>query len=136
MKESKKYEWLVSKSKSFISKLKDDIVPSEDEEVAAFIINFVTNRGNSSNSSSIMKRISFFEDGFCYAFASILKETFNRGEIVWVAPFAYIAWADVDGNKYDINGLLEEDSAFYWIPVKFMGEELTIFKHIRITIAI
>ena len=45
-----------------------------------------------------------FANGFCYHFALMLKGLFNRGEIVWAAPFGHIMWKDVDGVSYDIYG--------------------------------
>ena len=38
---------------------------------------------------------SLFTNGFCYYFAVILKDAFNRGEICWHKNYGHIVWRDV-----------------------------------------
>ena len=76
---------------------------------------------------------SLFRAGYCYHFAHILLATFNRGKVVWAAPFGHICWQDEDGMIYDIEGEYEGE-AFYMIPEEFTESKIPgnmlDFKHI------
>ena len=82
---------------------------------------------DNSDSEETIRRL--FRAGYCYYFAIILKEAFNRGEICWCAPFGHICWVDVDGTPYDIEGVCDSDCDYY-IPVSYIEEGLDDFKHV------
>lgn len=70
-----------------------------------------------------------FANGFCYHFAIMLKGLFNRGEIVWAAPFGHIMWKDVDEVPYDIYGAYGSEYE-YLIPIEYLGEDIKDFTHL------
>lgn len=79
----------------------------------------------------------FFANGYCYYFAMMLQSVFLHGEIVWLAPYAHIAWRDKQtGIVYDINGIYDVDASdvAYVIPVEFAekvcNEFCTFCRHI------
>lgn len=55
-----------------------------------------------------------FRAGYCYYFAHMLRNAFDRGEVCWAAPFSHIVWVDTDGTPYDIEGEYKGE-AFYFI---------------------
>lgn len=69
-----------------------------------------------------------FACGYCYHFAYMLQATFHRGEIVWTAPFGHIAWQDIDGHVYDINGTYTGE-AEYFIPIRYIQTYISDFTH-------
>lgn len=56
-----------------------------------------------------------FRAGYCYYFAHMLRNAFERGEVCWAAPFSHVVWVDTDGTPYDIEGEYKGE-AFYFIP--------------------
>ena len=73
-----------------------------------------------------------FRNGYCYYFAIMLKEAFNRGEVCMTYDHKHVVWMDVDNVAYDIDGMFGwfPDTANkdnYWnglfIPVKVGMEE-------------
>lgn len=70
-----------------------------------------------------------FANGFCYHFALMLKGLFNRGEIVWAAPFGHIMWKDIDEVPYDIYGAYGSEYE-YLIPIEYLGEDIKDFTHL------
>lgn len=93
-------------------------------EVEEFIDDFV----NKGDYPDVIEKQ--FADGYCYHFAIILKNIFNRGEIVWAAPYGHIMWKDIDGVPYDIYGKFGSEYD-YLIPISFLGEDLKDFTHRR-----
>lgn len=91
-----------------------------DKEVLTFIDAFL------ENNDIIRKK---FRAGYCYYFAVMLKEAFQRGEIYWCAPYGHICWLDDNGVPYDIEGVCDSECDFY-IPVSYISEGLADFKHI------
>lgn len=71
-----------------------------------------------------------YHSGYCYHFASILKSAFNRGRLVWMAPFSHMAWEDTDTVVYDCEGKYEGE-AFYAIPIDDIGENVDSFTHTK-----
>ena len=59
-----------------------------------------------------------FRNGYCWHFAHMLMNTFNRGITVWAAPFGHICFEDSDGTIYDIEGRYVGE-AYYFIPEEF-----------------
>ena len=70
-----------------------------------------------------------FTAGYCYYFAVMLKDAFQRGEICWCAPYGHICWVDDNGVPYDISGVCDSECDFY-IPVRYIPEGIADFKHI------
>jgi hypothetical protein len=58
----------------------------------------------------------------------MLKDTFQRGTVVWLAPFGHIGFQDVDGTVYDICGKYDGE-AFYEIPEAYLGCLVDDFRH-------
>lgn len=96
-------------------------------EVCRFIADFVY---CGSNETKLVDNIyDTFMNGYCYYFAIMLKEAFNRGEICWCAPFGHFVWMDVDNIPYDICGVNHDDCDYY-IPVSYIGDGVDDFKHV------
>ena len=91
-----------------------------DKEVLTFIDDFL------ENNDIIRKK---FRAGYCYYFAVMLKDAFQRGEICWCAPYGHICWVDDNGVPYDISGVCDSECDFY-IPVRYIPEGIADFKHI------
>lgn len=104
--------------------------PTANEQVLRFIADFmyhgVPEIGLEASAESIR---STFRDGYCYYFAHMLKEAFNRGTVCWAAPYGHIVWVDTDGNPYDIEGVNFSDCQYY-IPCSYIGEHVNDFKHV------
>lgn len=75
--------------------------------------------------------VELFESGYCYYFANLLKEAFGRGKIVLAAPYPHICWMDIDGNVYDINGMINDPEIELYIPIKYLSDtDIANFKHV------
>lgn len=72
---------------------------------------------------------TFFHSGYCYYFAVMLKEAFQRGQVCWCAPYGHMCWLDDNGVAYDIGGICDSECEFY-IPVSYINEGLSDFLHI------
>lgn len=103
------------------------IEPQADEQVLDFIIDFLCHHKNVDEQEVIRSQ---FRAGYCYHFAIILKNIFNRGEICWCAPYGHICWVDDNGVPYDIEGICQSDCE-YFIPVSYIQEGLADFMHIK-----
>lgn len=80
-----------------------------------------------------------FTNGYCYYFAIMLKDVFNRGEVCMTYDHKHVVWIDDDNVAYDINGMFGwyPDTANkdnYWngelIPVEKIPNYISSFKHI------
>ena len=98
----------------------------DENEVLDFITNFLYHQSKDIAVEVLLKQ---FKQGYCYHFASILRDTFHRGVVCWAAPTGHIVWKDIDGNYYDIEGKYN-GSALYFIPVWYLGEYVREFLHI------
>ena len=96
------------------------LMTKPDTKIIEFIDTFV----NHTNPDVV---INLFSNGYCYAFAQILKATFGGGKICWVAPYSHIIWLK-DSIPYDINGVYQGESELF-IPEEFLGEKINGFKH-------
>lgn len=78
--------------------------------------------------------IGYIKSEFSYQFASILKNSFNRGEICWVYPLNFMAWVDIDGNAYNKTGLIyNEKHELLFVPESYLAiVDLETFKHVNI----
>lgn len=117
--------------------LKDDLemwdkrikekVPDVDSQVLQFITDMVSCTAKNEDEYEIIR--SMFRARYCWHFATILKNVFNRGEVCWAAPFGHFVWVDDNGIPYDIEGVNfgEQD---YHIPERYLGDALKDFTHI------
>jgi hypothetical protein len=113
----------------------DNKLEEPDNEVLNFIAQFfytsairISQKCNTNYSDAWEASNNFYRSGYCFHFANILKSVFQRGEIVWMAPFSHIAWEDTDGIVYDCEGKYCGE-AFYAIPEKYCGESIMDFSH-------
>ena len=88
------------------------------------ILNYITTLQESSNNPEVICK--HYRDGYCYAFATILKGTFACGDIMWAAPYSHIVWRYND-TAYDIEGKYVSDATL--IPIKYLGRHIDAFKH-------
>lgn len=101
--------------------------PNADKDVLKFITDFNYHTTINNDEREVLRKQ--FRCGYCYYFAVILKEAFNRGTICWCAPFGHICWMDDDGIPYDIEGVNESDCDYY-ILVSYIKEGLADFMHV------
>lgn len=102
----------------------------QEDQIIEFINNFLYHQNNEESAEIIRKQ---FRAGYCWHFANILKDTFHRGIIEWVAPFGHIVWYDTITKKYyDIEGEYNPKTTdvHYMIPVSYLGEAVRGFMHI------
>lgn len=80
-----------------------------------------------------------FRNGYCYYFAIMLKDAFNRGEVCMTYDHKHVIWMDVDNVAYDIDGMFgwfpeTANKDNYWnglfIPVEKLSNYINSFKHI------
>lgn len=97
-------------------------------EVLKFIDDFVGRAGENTIPQDLFRDV--FRNGYCWHFAHMLKSTFHRGEVCWVAPYSHMAWVDDNGCPYDIEGVCSTE-ALYFIPEYYLDDnELYGYKHI------
>lgn len=99
----------------------------QENEVIYFINKFINHSENINDHEFIYNQ---FRRGYCYYFAYMLKEAFNRGKVCWCAPLGHIVWVDDDGTPYDIDGINYSEVIAY-IPIEYLGEYVDDFKHIQ-----
>lgn len=98
-----------------------------DEKVLTFIGNITGyHYPNSQKQDSIYE---LFASGYCYYFALMLKDAFQRGEVCWCAPHGHICWVDDNGHPYDIHGSCDSECD-YFIPILYIQDGLADFKHV------
>lgn len=102
--------------------------PFANREVLQFIADFLYYNKRTEETCEDIRFL--FRSGYCYYFANILKIAFNRGEVVWCAPYGHIAWQDEDKQVYDIEGIAVTE-AEYFIPISYLENAIKDFKHIR-----
>lgn len=99
-----------------------------DKQILWFIANFLYHSPIINDSA---KSISCeFTCGYCYYFALILKDAFNRGEICYAHHLGHIVWLDNNDIAYDITGIHKDSSVKYYIPIKYMKEGINDFKRV------
>ena len=122
----KREEW----TEEFVSR-NLEVYDKADESVLYFIADFLYHGVPDIELEDSAESIrSTFRAGYCYYFAHMLKQAFNRGEVCWAAPIGHIVWVDVDGTPYDIEGINESDCEFY-IPERYLEGHVDDFKHVR-----
>lgn len=71
-----------------------------------------------------------FDCGYCYYFAIMLKDAFNRGEVCWHRNHSHIVWVDTNGIAYDIGGVFYDYKEGDLLPAEdSLGDMLIEFKH-------
>lgn len=105
--------------------------PGADSQVLEFIIKFyhlaLPLNADYVEYCEYIRR--HYRAGYCYYFALILKDAFNRGELCWAAPFSHIVWKDTNDIAYDIEGVHDSECKYY-IPIEYLGEAVDSFKHV------
>lgn len=100
-------------------------------DVEAFINKFMDRAAQTDDDREKIR--SLFRAGYCYHFAHMLQDTFERGRVVWAAPFGHICWQDENDICYDIEGRYCGE-ALYMIPEEFTEAKIPgnmlRFKHI------
>lgn len=83
--------------------------------------------------------VKVFRNGYCYYFAIMLKDAFNRGEVCMTYDCRHVIWIDDDNVAYDINGIFgwyaeTSNKDNYWngllIPVEKIPNYIESFKHV------
>lgn len=101
-------------------------------EVENFINKFMLNIAKTAEELEILRRQ--FRSGYCWYFAHMLKDAFNRGTVVLAAPFGHICWQDENKMVYDIEGEYTGEAS-YFIPEEFAEKvfpgSMLDFKHIK-----
>lgn len=116
----------------FLKKMQDrdkrlkERVPKADPAVLAFITELACCAATDGDQYEVIR--STFRAGYCWHFAMILKNVFERGEVCWAAPFGHIVWVDENGIPYDIEGL-NDGEQIYNIPVSYLGDFVRNFIH-------
>lgn len=100
-----------------------------DKKVLNFINDFMTYYSTDEKRETIRE---LFRAGYCYQFAHMLKATFQRGRVVWCAPFGHMAWQDEDDKVYDVEGLYDNKEVFYFIPEYFLDDAVKDFAHVEL----
>lgn len=99
--------------------------PKGSGQVIGFINDFL---GYQEDAEAAHVLQSQFRSGYGYHFALLLKGLFDRGQVVWLAPYEQIGWQDDDGVIYTIGGVYQDDGEP--IPVSWLGEAIKDFAHI------
>lgn len=113
------YKWLKTELK---------IVPEADTIVLDFIYRFRTYQNGLNNLAESILTNQFMK-GYCYHFAAILKSTFQRGEVCWMAPNGHMVWVDDNHVAYDISGIVKINDKEL-IPDYMIRNVLSKFTHI------
>lgn len=74
-----------------------------------------------------------FRNGYCWHFAHLLKNTFQRGEVCLTYPYGHFVWVDLDKVPYDIEGIYAGEAEEF-IPEKYLNKHLENFIHRGISI--
>lgn len=98
-----------------------------NRDVITFIANILYHNGNECESI-----YNLFAAGYCYYFALMLKDAFQRGEICWHKNFSHIVWVDDDKTAYEIGGIFYDYNEDELVPLSKLGEDLRYFKHVKI----
>ena len=128
-----KKQIMIRQREEWTKKLIEDnleFYPQASRDVLEFIANILYHGAPEIELKDSAESIrSTFRAGYCYYFALMLKDAFNRGCICWAAPFSHIVWMDISSIPYDIEGVYSGE-AEYFIPISYLKEELWSFKHV------
>lgn len=111
----------------FIEQYTTGVYKDYDRTVITFIADI---RYDIRNSTDTIR--SFYEAGYCYYFAHMLKDAFQRGHLCLTEPIGHIVWMDENGCAYDINGPYrpEEHDCERLLDIRFLGDLILDFMHI------
>ena len=128
-----KKQTMIRQREEWTKKLIEDnleFYPQASRDVLEFIANILYHGVPEIELKDSAESIrSTFRAGYCYYFALMLKDVFNRGCICWAAPFSHIVWMDINSIPYDVEGVYCGE-AEYFIPISYLKEELWSFKHV------
>ena len=99
--------------------------PKGSGQVIGFINDFLSYQEDAEAAHALQDQ---FRSGYCYHFALMLKGLFDRGQVVWLAPYEQIGWQDDDGVVYTVGGVYQDDGEP--IPVSWLGDAIRDFAHI------
>lgn len=99
--------------------------PKGSGQVIGFINDFLSYQEDAEAAHALQDQ---FRSGYCYHFALMLKGLFDRGQVVWLAPYEQIGWQDDDGVVYTVGGVYQDDGEP--IPVSWLGDAIKDFAHI------
>lgn len=99
--------------------------PKGSGQVIGFINDFLDYQGEAEAAQVLQDQ---FRTGYCCHFALMLKGIFDRGQVVWLAPYEQIGWQDDDGVVYTVGGVYQDDGEP--IPVSWLGDAIKDFAHI------
>ncbi len=73
-----------------------------------------------------------YRAGYCWHFAMMLQNVFQRGTVCLVAPIAHCVWVDVDGTAYDCEGVYFDCDGTdrVYVPCCELNDYGQSFKHI------
>lgn len=116
----------MSKSK-YLSQFQTDYFQLYDQQVIAFIAEILFSTHNEND--NIRK---FFRAGYCYYFAVMLQNAFQRGKLCLTEPFGHIVWVDEDDLAYDIEGpyVPGYHECERLTDIEFLGDAVYDFLHI------
>ena len=99
-----------------------------DKQVIEYIANVLYHQGE--RGKDVIRKL--YRAGYCYYFASMLKDAFKRGIICYAYYEGHIVW--LDGNNeisdlaYDIDGVYKNFK--HLIPIEKIGVGINDFMHI------
>ena len=94
------------------------------------VLNFIADIAFKPNCDAESTRL-LFRTGYCYYFAVMLKDAFNRGKVCAAYPISHFVWVDDNGIPYDIEGIYE-GSAEDYIPIEYFNiEDYLGFKQLK-----
>lgn len=92
------------------------------------VITFIANVLFHTTHPEIIEEL--FGNGYCYYFAKMLKDAFERGKICWHRNYGHIVWMDTDDTAYDIHGPFYDYNDDDLLPAEqALGEMLVDLKH-------
>lgn len=96
--------------------------PGADRDVLGFIATFTNNEDDEFSLA--------FKTGLCYYFAVLLKNEFNRGNIMFKKLGSHIVWMDEDEAAYDSEGVYASYCEGELLPMELMDPvQLNGYKH-------
>ena len=98
------------------------------------VIEFITKFKFKNGPDGVKYVEDTFGNGYCYYFALMLKEAFQRGELKWHRNHSHIVWMDINGISYDIYGPFKDYNDGDLVSISVLGELIKDFKHIPYTI--
>ena len=104
-----------------------ECVPNADANVLQFITNLCCHTAKTEKEYEVLRHT--FRAGYCYYFAHLLKQAFQRGEVCLAAPLGHFVWVDTNGVAYDVEGV-NCGEQLYNIPEHYLGDYVHEFTYI------